>query len=207
MGGRPRSTSASCGASSSCLSRLTAWWRESLTMTSKSFPRAYERVSVMRGSSSTIKRLGRGFSGMGFDAFQESTFQRRFPVALAQSAGRAGVGHRSSVENGDAVANLLDVGERMRAEKQGSPLGLEVQEQVLGAVACLGVQAAHRLVENVNIALREKAGSEPQFLGHALRIGADRLVEGGEPQIQGSEHLRDPPPPLQGLRKVPHPSP
>src|SRR5260221_122721 len=40
MGGRPRSTSASCGASSSCLSRLTAWWRESLTMTSKSFPRA-----------------------------------------------------------------------------------------------------------------------------------------------------------------------
>src|SRR5438552_13075528 len=158
MGGRPRSTSASCGASSSCLSRLTAWWRESLTMTSKSFPSAYERVSVMSGSSSTIKRLGRRSSGMGFDAFQEGALQRRFPVALAQSAGRARVGHRSRVENRDAVADLLDVGERMGGEKEGSPLGLEVQEQVPGAVACLGVQAAHRLVENVQIALRKKAG-------------------------------------------------
>src|SRR5467141_3370304 len=76
----------------------------------------------------------------------------------------------------------------MRGEKQGSPVGLEVQEQVLGAVACLGVQAAHRLVENVNIALRQKAGGEPQFLGHAFRIGADGLVEGGDLQIEGSEH-------------------
>src|SRR5256885_13044681 len=84
----------------------------------------------MSGSSSTINRLGWRSSGMGFDAFQEGALQRRFPVALAQPAGRARVGHRSLVENGDAVADLLDVGERMRGEKQGSPLGLEVQEQV-----------------------------------------------------------------------------
>src|SRR5438477_7178861 len=142
----------------------------------------------MSGSSSTINRLGRGFSGMGFDAFQEGALQRRFPVALAQSARRARVGHRSLVENRDAVADLLDVGERMRGEKQGSPLGLEVQEQVPGAVACLGVQAAHGLVENVQIALRKKAGGKPQFLGHALRIGADRLVEGSDLQIERSEH-------------------
>src|SRR6267154_5402997 len=131
----------------------------------------------MSGSSSTIRRLGRGFSGMGFDAFQEGTLQRRFAVALAQSAGRAGVGHLSLVQYGDAVANLLGVGERMRGEKQGSPLRLELEEQVLGAGARLGVQAAHRFVENVKIALRKKAGGKPQFLGHALGIGADRLVE------------------------------
>src|SRR3977135_485398 len=142
----------------------------------------------MSGSSSTIKRLGRRSSGMGFDAFQEGALKRRFPVALAQSAGRARVGHRSLVENGDAVANLLDVGERMRGEKQGSPFGLEVQEQVLGAVARLGVQAAHGLVEDVHIALREKTGRKPQFLGHALRIGAHRLVEGGGLQVERSEH-------------------
>src|SRR6266481_4704855 len=64
----------------------------------------------------------------------------------------------------------------MRGEKQGSPVGLEVEEQVLGAVACLGVQAAHRLVENVHIALREKARREPKFLGHAFRIGANALL-------------------------------
>src|SRR5258706_348186 len=130
----------------------------------------------MSGSSSTIRRLGRGFSGMGFDAFQEGTLQRRFAVALAQSAGRAGVGHLSLVQYGDAVANLLGVGERMRGEKQGSPLRLELEEQVLGAGARLGVQAAHRFVENVKIALRKKAGGKPQFPGHALGIGADPLV-------------------------------
>src|SRR5882762_4413780 len=101
----------------------------------------------MSGSSSTIKRLGRRSSGIGFDAFQEGALKRRFPVALAQSARRAGVGHRSPVQNGDAVANLFDLGQRMRGEKQGSPLRLEVQEQVLGAGARLGVQAAQRFVE------------------------------------------------------------
>src|SRR5436309_4495390 len=107
----------------------------------------------MSGSSSTIKRLGWESSGMGFDAFQEGALERRFPVALAQSAGRARVGHRTPVQNGDAVANLLDVGQRMRSEEQRSPLGLETQDQVLGAVARLGVQAAHRFVEHVQIAL------------------------------------------------------
>src|SRR6266702_1745153 len=118
----------------------------------------------MSGSSSTIKRLGWGSSGMGFDAFQEGALQGRFPVTLAQSARGAGVGHRSPVQNGDAVANLLGVGERMRGEKRGSPLGLELQEQVLGVGARLGVQAAHRFVENVKIAPRKKAGGKPQFL-------------------------------------------
>src|SRR6185295_2501746 len=98
----------------------------------------------MSGSSSTTRRLGRGFSGMGFDAFQEGALERRLAVALAQSARRAGVGHLSPVQNGDAVANLLGVGERMRGEQHSSPLRLELQEQVLGAGTRLGVEAAHR---------------------------------------------------------------
>src|SRR5882762_5777959 len=142
----------------------------------------------MSGSSSTISKLGWVASGMSFDAFQEGALQRRFPVELAQSARRAGVGNRSPVQNSDAVANLLDVDERMRGEKQRAPLRLEVQEQVLGAAARLGVQAAHRFVENVQIALRKKAGGKPQFLCHALRIGADRLVEGSDVQVERSEH-------------------
>src|SRR5882672_1474492 len=92
----------------------------------------------MSGSSSTIRRLGRGFSGMGFDAFQEGALQRRFPVALAQSARRAGVRHLSPVQNGDAVANLLGVGERMRGEQQSSPLRLELRSKSLARARALG---------------------------------------------------------------------
>src|SRR5260221_12551620 len=76
----------------------------------------------------------------------------------------------------------------MRGEQQSSPLRLELEEQVLGAGARLGVQTAHRFVENVEIALRKKAGGKPQFLGHALGIGADRLVEGGAVQGGRSEN-------------------
>src|SRR5258706_13699738 len=108
----------------------------------------------MSGSSSTISRLGRGFSAMGFDAFQEGALQRRFAVTLAQSARRAGVGHLSPVQNGDAVANLLCVAEGMRGEQQSSPLRLELEEQVLCASPHLRGQAAPRFVEDVQIALR-----------------------------------------------------
>src|SRR5258705_1234204 len=81
----------------------------------------------------------------------------------------------------------------MRGEQQSSPLRLELEEQVLGAGARLGVQAAHRFVENVKIALRKKAGGKPQFLGHALGIGADRLVESGDVQVERSEHRANAP--------------
>src|SRR5258708_35513282 len=75
----------------------------------------------------------------------------------------------------------------MRGEQQSSPLRLELEEQVLGAGARLGVQAAHRFVENVKIALRKKAGGKSQFLGHALGIGADRLVDSRAVQGERSE--------------------
>src|SRR6266852_1162473 len=145
----------------------------------------------MSGSSSTIRRLGRGSSGMGFDAFQEGALQRRFPVALAQSARRAGISESSPVKDGHIVANLLDVCERMRGEKQSSPLRNELQDQFFRAGTRLGVQAAHRFVQDVEIALRKKAGGEPQLLGHALGISAHRLVEGGDVQVERGEHRAD----------------
>src|SRR5712691_10982934 len=117
----------------------------------------------MSGSSSTISRLGRGSSGMSFYAFQEGALQRRFSVARAQSARRAGISERSSVQHGHIVTDFLDVGERMRGEKQGSPLRHELQYQVLRAGARLGVQAAQRFVQDVEIALRKKTGGSPSF--------------------------------------------
>src|SRR5258708_21481709 len=92
----------------------------------------------------------------------------------------------------------------MRGEQQSSPLRLELEEQVLGAGARLGVQAAHRFVENVKIALRKKAGGKPQFLGHALGIGADRLVESGDVQVERSEHPANAPPLLPASEQLQH---
>src|SRR5262245_9590803 len=125
-------------------------------MTWKSFPSAYESVSVIGGSSSTMSRLGLEFSGMGFDAFQESALERRVAVVLAQSARRSRESESSVVQDRDLVADFLDVRERMRSEEQSPSFGLELQEQLLRARARLGVEAAHRLVEDVQLAVRKE---------------------------------------------------
>src|SRR5580765_634361 len=157
-------------------------------MTSKSFPRAYASVSVISGSSSTTSRLGLALSGMGFDAFQKGAFQGRFLVLLAKPTGCAGVGECSVVQDGELVANLLDVGERVRREQYRSPLGPQLEQQPLGARACQRIEPAHRFVQNVQIAPRQKAGGETQLLRHTLGVIPDRLVQRGEVQIERREH-------------------
>ena len=56
------------------------------------------------------------------------------------------------------------------------------------ACARFRVEAAHRLVQDVELALREEASRETQLLGHALRVGANRLAERGRLEIEGREH-------------------
>src|SRR5262249_2224800 len=124
----------------------------SLIITSKSFPNAYDRVSVIRGSSSTMSKLGLAFSGMGLDAFQEGAFKRRFLVVFPQAVRRPGVGERAAVQDGDPVANLLDVRQRVRRQQKSASLGLQLEQQGLGARARLGIEAAHRLVQDVQVA-------------------------------------------------------
>src|SRR6266446_2880658 len=114
----------------------------------------------MSGSSSTISRLGFVFSAMGLDASQESALERGFAVALAQSERRANVGERPRMQNDHPVAHFLDVGERMRDEEHGPAIRLDLQKQVLCADARYRVQAAHRFVENVQIASGKKAGGK-----------------------------------------------
>src|SRR2546426_11162144 len=110
----------------------------------------------MSGSSSTISRLGFAFSGMSLDAFQEGALKRRFAVALAQPARSADVSERPQVQDDHLVANFLDVGERVGDEEHGPAIRLELQKQVLRADARSCVQAAHRLVEDVQIASGKK---------------------------------------------------
>ncbi len=86
------------------------------------------------------------------------------------------------------VANFLDVGERVGDEEDGPAIRLELQKQVLRADARSCVQAAHRLVEDVQIASGKKAGGKPELLGHALGIGAHGLLESGGLQIERGEH-------------------
>src|SRR5713226_4353766 len=133
----------------------------------------------MSGSSSTISRLGFAFSAMSLDAFQEGALKRRFAVALAQSARRADVGGCPQVQDDHVVANFLDVGERVGGKEDGPAIRLELQKQVLRAHARSCVQAAHRLVEDVQIASGKKTGGKPELLGHALGVRAHGLPECG----------------------------
>src|SRR5258708_25233252 len=130
----------------------------------------------MSGSSSTISRLGFAFSGMSLDAFQEGALERRFAVALAQSARRADVGGRPQVQDDHLVANFLDVGERVGDEEHGPAIRLELQKQVLRADARSCVQAAHRLVEDVQIASGEKTAGNARVLEAGIVMSGDGLL-------------------------------
>src|SRR5882724_1390906 len=138
-----------------------------------------------------MSRLGLALSGMGFDAFQEGAFERGVAVAISQAGRRSGICQGSFVQDGDLIADFLDVGERVRGEKQGSSFGFHPKQQISGAGTCQGIEAGHRLVENVQVALRKKTGGEPQLLRHALREVADRLVESRAVQVERGKHHAD----------------
>src|SRR3972149_9478183 len=94
----------------------------------------------MRGSSSTISRLGFWSSAMfgGLDALQECVLRRGLAVALAQYSRGAGKGEASPVEDEHMVADFLDVRKGMRGEQHGSALGMEPREDGLDARARRG---------------------------------------------------------------------
>ena len=54
------------------------------------------------------------------------------------------------------------------------------------------VQAAGGFIQDVEIFFRQQAGGQPQFLGHALGVGAHRLVERADGEFQCFEHLANP---------------
>ena len=76
-----------------------------------------------------------------------------------------------------AVAQLLDIGQRVRGEKDGAALGAQRAQLALQQRARLRVEAAGRLIEHIEVLAREKAGGEAELLRHALGERAHRLVE------------------------------
>ena len=52
----------------------------------------------------------------------------------------------------------------------------------------LGIEAAGRFVEYVEVLAREQACREPEFLRHALGVGAHRQRERGQIEIEAAQH-------------------
>jgi hypothetical protein len=133
------------------------------------------------------------------------------------------------VKHGDPVAQPLVIARDVRAQEDGAaarPIGRKLPFQHAPGI---GVETAQRLVEKKERQIREQYREQPQLLGHALRIAADRPIERTriEPNLLGQNRgLRAFRPPavehereayeivaregarrLEALRKVGHPAP
>src|SRR5450830_1133337 len=88
------------------------------------------------------------------DAAQEGLLQAVGAVLRAATGRRAGVGDAAVMQDGHAVAQLVDVGQRVRREEHGGATVAQAQQLALEQRAGLRVESAHRLVEHVDLLAR-----------------------------------------------------
>jgi hypothetical protein len=74
------------------------------------------------------------------------------------------------VEDGDAVADVLDVGQQVAAHQDGLPLLLELEDQILHFAGADRVQTGGRLVENDQFGIVDQRLGQPDAAGHALAV-------------------------------------
>ena len=89
----------------------------------------------------------------------------------------AGLGdHAPAVEDGDAVADALHVGEDVRREEHRGAAG-ERRDHVEHLAPADGVEGARRLVEHEQARRVDERLSDPEPLPHAARVAADARVD------------------------------
>src|SRR5688572_24240836 len=194
-GGKPRSTSASGGGFSSWRRSWIACVRDSQAYTAYSVPSAKASVSVISGSSSTTRRAGFGLGdACGFvisDASQEGTLQISLGVALAKRARAAAEAHAPALQHADGGAEFLDVGEDMRGEEKRAALGGKASQHGLNRHARRRIEAAHRLVQHIQVAWHGEAPGEAELLRGAFGELAHRLVEHAFLELELRKERRD----------------
>ena len=86
--------------------------------------------------------------------------------------------HVALVEDGDPVADLFDLGEKMGGEQNShAVLAIESQDEVAHLVDALGVEAFGGFVEEDEIGPREKGLGKGEALAHAVAVNADGIVD------------------------------
>src|SRR2546425_3553894 len=138
-------------------------------------------VSVISGSSSTTSSPGfASGAGCGFvvtDAPHERPLQVSLRVTRAKRRRRAAEADRSLVQHRDGRAELFYVGENVRSKEQRPAFSAQSAQNRFHRDPGGGVKAAHRLVEDKEVALDQEAGGKAELLRHPLRQLPHRALE------------------------------
>ena len=82
------------------------------------------------------------------------------------------------IEDPDAVADALDVGEHVGREQHGGRAA-ERRDEVEDVAPALGVEGAHGLVEDDDGRPMDEGAGDPEPLAHAARVGCRAAVGRG----------------------------
>ena len=119
---------------------------------------------------------------------------RREPVALAarclEARDRALVDDPPAAHDGDAVAQLLDLGELVAREQHRDPLRGEPLDQRAHVAHARGIEAGRRLVQQQQPWPPDQRGRDAEPLSHAVRVAAD-LVTPAAREVDDVERLLD----------------
>src|SRR3954463_4257752 len=85
------------------------------------------------------------------DGSEECLLEVRAPVLRTQCSRRAGEAQPAGVNHRDAVAQLSNVGERMRCEEHAATFPLQLPHARFQQGVRLGIEAARRFVEYVQV--------------------------------------------------------
>ena len=115
----------------------------------------------------------------------------RGPGARVEVGERALVDDPAPIDDRDARAQLLDLGEQMAGEENGHSFCGEALDQVAHVTDPAGVEPVGRLVQDQQPGLAQERDGEPEPLAHPLRVAADP-VTGPLAQLDELEQLLDP---------------
>src|SRR5579884_2082231 len=116
------------------------------------------------------------------------------PVAAAcapqQLAQRPLVGDAAAADDGDAVAELLHLGEQVARENDRDPLAGEPLDERAHVAHPRRVEAGRRLVQQEQPRRAQERGGDAEALPHPVRVAADAIV-GAVGEVDELEHLVD----------------
>src|SRR5712691_9764078 len=111
------------------------------------------------------------------DAPHERPLQLSLRVTRAKRRRRAAEADRSPVQHRDGRTELFYVGENVRSKEQRPAFSAQSAQNRFHRDPGRGVKAAHRLVEDKQVALHQEAGGKAELLRHPLRQLPQRALE------------------------------
>ena len=114
---------------------------------------------------------------------------QRSRLALAQRVHRPGLDDGAAADEGDALADLLHVGQDVGGHKDGGSPVAHLSDDGEEFLAHQGVERFGGLVHNEEVGVVAHRVDEAEFLGHAGRVALDAAAEGGVRQLEPVEQL------------------